>query len=121
MLQQANDGGIDMLPVGDDVGEGWPGEAGAQLLLGHVAKGLVVAVEEPAEVRVEGLVGGHKLTENKGFKEPGGVGEVPLHRGRFGAGLHHQVLGGEWGDKRHGRGANLAKALEQASGVVERL
>ena len=81
--------------VGEDGVEGRAGEGGAELLLGHVAEGVVVAVEEPAEVGMEGLVGGDELAEDEGLEEPAGVGEVPFDWAGLGTGLDHDVFGGE--------------------------
>ncbi len=94
MLEEAVDGGVDVGAVGEDVVEGRAGEGGAELLLGHVAEGVVVAVEEPVEVGVEGLVGGDELAEDEGLEEPAGVGEVPFDWAGLGTGLDHQVFGG---------------------------
>ena len=95
MLEEAGHRGIDVGAVGEDGVEGRTGEGGAELLLGHVAEGVVVAVEEPVEVGVEGFVGGDELAENEGLEEPAGVGEVPLDGTGLGTGLHHEVFRGE--------------------------
>ena len=94
VLEEALDGGVDVGAVGEDGVEGRAGEGGAEFLLGHVAEGVVVAVEEPVEVGVEGLVGGDELAEDEGLEEPAGVGEVPFDGPGLGAGLDHQVF---WG------------------------
>ena len=99
--------------VGEDGVERRAGEGGAELLLGHVAEGVVVAVEEPAEVGVEGLVGGEELGEDEGLEEPAGVGEVPLDGAGLGAGLDHEVFGGEGLDEREGGGADGPVAGEE--------
>jgi hypothetical protein len=39
------DRGVYVGAIGEDVCEGWAGEAGAEFLLGHVAEGVVVGVE----------------------------------------------------------------------------
>ena len=54
---------VDVGAVGEDGVEGRPGEGGAKFFGGHVAEGVVVAIEEPEEVRMEGLVGGDELAE----------------------------------------------------------
>ncbi len=105
-LEEAGDGGVDVGAVGEDGVERRAGEGGAELLLGHVAEGVVVAVEEPAEVGVEGLVAGEEVGEDEGLEEPAGVGEVPLGGAGLGAGLDHEVFGGERRDEREGGGAD---------------
>ncbi len=95
VLEEAVHGGVDVGAVGEDGVERRAGEGGAELLLGHVAEGVVVAVEEPVEVGVEGLVGGDELAEDEGLEEPAGVGEVPFDGAGLGTGLDHHVFGGE--------------------------
>ena len=80
--------------VGEDGFERRAGEGGAEFFLRHLAERVVVAVEEPAEVGVEGLVVGDELGEDEGLEEPAGVGEVPFDGAGFGAGLDHEVF---WG------------------------
>ncbi len=94
VLEERGDGGVDVGAVGEDGVERRAGEGGAEFFLGHVAEGVVVAVEEPVEVGVEGLVGGDELAEDEGLEEPAGVGEVPFDGAGLGAGLDHQVFGG---------------------------
>ena len=93
LRQKPFDGVVDVSPVGEDLIERWPGEAGAQLLLGHVAKRVVVGVEEPEKVGMEGLVAGKEVAQQECLKEPGGVGEVPFNWTRLRTRLHHQILG----------------------------
>src|ERR1035441_4937953 len=57
-----------------------------------MAQVLVIAVEEPGKILVEQSISGHKFAQNERLKEPGSVGEVPLHWRGFGQGLHHHVL-----------------------------
>jgi hypothetical protein len=117
VLEEAADGGVDVGAVGEDLVERRAGKRGTELLFGHLAEGAVVAVEEPFEVGVEGLVASDELGEDEGFKEPGGVGDVPLDRGGLGAGLHHHVFRGERGAKVHGRGTHGAEAVEERDGA----
>jgi hypothetical protein len=90
--EEALDGGVDVAAIAEDLVEGRAGERGAELLFGHLAEGAVVGVEEPMEVRVEGLVVGDEFGEDEGLEEPGGVGEMPLDGRGFGAGLDHHVF-----------------------------
>src|SRR6202012_4547474 len=69
LFEQAGDAGVDMFAVGEDQIKWWPRKAGPQPLLRHIAECLVVAVEEPAEVRVKGLVRRYKLAEDEGLEE----------------------------------------------------
>ena len=108
--------GVDVLAVGEDLVERRAREGGAEFLLRHLAERFVVAVEEPEEVGVEGLVGGDELAEDEGFEEPGGVREVPLDGRGFRAGLHHQVFRRERAAEVHGCGADGPEAREQRGG-----
>src|SRR5580693_2773394 len=63
--------------------------------------------------RMEGLVAGRKLTQNKRLEEPTGVGEVPLHRARLRTRLHHHVLWRQRTTKLPGSLANGLVACEQ--------
>src|SRR5208282_4987384 len=69
---------IDMLAKAENLIEGRSRERRAQALLGKCRKTLVIAVEQPMKIRIEGLVSGQKLTQNEGLKEPGGMGKMPL-------------------------------------------
>ena len=102
--------------VGEDGVEGRAGEGGAEFFLGHVAEGVVVAVEEPVEVGMEGLVGGDELAEDEGLEEPAGVGEVPFDWAGLGTGLDHEVFRGERGTEFFGGGADGAVAGEEGGG-----
>lgn len=115
--EEALDGGVNVTSVGEDLVEGRAGEGGAELLFGHLAEGAVVAIEEPFEVGVEGLVASYELREDEGFEEPGGVGEVPFDGGGFGTGLNHHVFRGERTTEGHGGGAHGAEAVEQRGGA----
>ena len=113
MLEESGDGGVDVGAVGEDGVEGRAREGGAQFFLGHVAEGVVVAVEEPEEVGVEGLVGGDELAEDEGLKEPAGVGEMPFDGAGLGTGLDHEVFGREGSQKCEGGGADGLVAGEE--------
>ncbi len=115
--EETGDGRVDVAAVGEDLVERRTGEGGTKLLLGHVADGAVVGVEEPAEVGVEGLITGDELGEDEGLEEPGGVGEMPLDRRGLGAGLHHHVFGSERAAETHGGCAYEAKAVKQRCGT----
>ena len=92
MLHQDNHCGVDVRAIAQNDIQRRPRERGAQFLLRHFAQRVVVAVEEPVKFRVEGLVPGNELTQDEGLEEPAGVGEMPLHRTRLCAGLHHHVF-----------------------------
>ena len=117
-MEEAVDGGVDVGAVGEDVVERRAGEGGAEFLLGHVAEGVVVAVEEPVEVGVEGLVGGDELAEDEGLEEPAGVGEVPFDGAGLGTGLDHEVFGRERGGEREGGRADGAVAVMESGGCA---
>jgi hypothetical protein len=84
-FEKFGDGLIDVGAVGEDIGERRAGEAGAEVLGGHLAKRVVVGVEEPVKVGVEGFVPGGIGSEKEGLEEPAGVSEVPLERAGVGA------------------------------------
>ena len=52
---------IHMMPVGENFFGGGAREGGAQLFLGLGGYGVVVAVEEPEEIGMEGAVGGDEF------------------------------------------------------------
>src|SRR5580704_356481 len=60
MLHPCDHGSVHMAPVGKNGIERRPRERGAKLLLRHIAERVVIAVEEPMELRVKGLVSGGK-------------------------------------------------------------
>ena len=92
MGEEGVDGGVDVVAVVEDLGEGGPGEGGAELFAGLGGDAVVVAVEEPEEIGMEGVVAGREFAEDEGLKEPGGVGEVPFGGAGLGCGLDHHVL-----------------------------
>ena len=92
--EETLDGRVDVATVGKDLVEGRAGEGRAELFFRHLAEGAVVAVKEPVEAGVEGLVAGDELGEDEGLEEPRGVREMPLDGRSFGAGLDHHVFRG---------------------------
>ena len=115
-IEEAFDGGVDVGAVGEDGVEGRAGEGGAEFLLGHVAEGVVVAVEEPVEVGVEGVVGGDELAEHEGLEEPTGVGQMPFDWAGLGTGLDHEVFGRERATEAGGGVADGTVAGEEGRG-----
>jgi hypothetical protein len=77
---------------------------------------VVIGVEQEAVVGVEGAAPGPGPLEHEGLEEPGGVGQVPLHRARVGHGLERAVLRGERGAERLARGANRPVARSEGGG-----
>jgi hypothetical protein len=119
VLEETTDGCVDVTSVGEDLVDGRAGKGGAELLLWHLAESAVIAVEEPFEVGIEGLVAGDVFGQDEGLEEPGGVGEVPLNRRGFGAGLHHHVFRGKWSAEVHGGGTDGPEVLEECGGAGE--
>ncbi len=78
--------------IGEDGVKGRAGEGCAKLLLRHISQGVVVTVEEPEEVRMEGPVGGDELAEDESLEEPAGMGQVPFDWAGLRTGLHHEVF-----------------------------
>ena len=93
VLEERSDGGVDVGAVGEDGLERRAREGSAEFFFRHITERVVVAVEEPEEVGMEGLVAGEELTEDEGLKEPTGVGEVPFDGAGLGAGLDHEIFG----------------------------
>ncbi len=110
LTQERADRCIDVSAIGEDLVEGGTGEGGAKLLLRHVTEGVVVAVEEPLKVRMEGLVVGEKVAKDEGLEEPRGVSEVPFDGARLRTGLHHHVFGRQRGTEVRGGLANGLKS-----------
>ena len=90
--EEGFDGGVDVSAVVEDGTERRPRECGAEFLFRLGGDTVVVAVEEPEEIRMERGVAGREFAEDEGFKEPCGVCEVPLRGAGLGRGLHHHVL-----------------------------
>ena len=115
-FEKTTDGGVDVEAVGEDVVEWRAREGGAELFFRHLAEGVVVAVEEPVEVGVEGFVAGEEVAEDEGLEEPACVGEVPLCGAGVWARLDHEVFGGERSDEVHGGGANGFESFAKGAG-----
>src|ERR1700747_3037737 len=77
------DGIFHVPAVGEDVIDAGTREGGPQFLFRLIGDAVVITVEEPKEVGMEGAIAGEVLAKNEGFKEPGGVGEMPLCRARL--------------------------------------
>ena len=95
VLVELRDGIFHVLAVGEDGIDAGAREGGAQFLLRLIGDVVVITVEEPEEIRMEGLIAGEVFAENEGFEEPGGVGQVPFGGARLGTALHHHVFRGE--------------------------
>src|SRR5258708_6231587 len=113
MLHSRNHGGVHMVPVSKNRVERRPRERRAKFLLRHIAERVVIAVEEPAEFGMEGLITGGELAQDKGLKKPGGVGKMPLHRAGLRTRLHHHVLRRQRTAKLAGSVANSLVTGEQ--------
>jgi hypothetical protein len=83
---------VHVMAVGEDLVGGGAREGGAQLLLRLLGNGVVVAIEKPDEILMKRLIGANEFAQDEGFKEPGGVREVPLCGTCVWAGLHHHVF-----------------------------
>ncbi len=91
-LVEAHDGIFHVLAIGEDLLDAGAGEGGAQLFLRLIGDVVVIAVEEPEEVRMEWLVAVEVFAEYECFEEPCGVGEVPFCWARLRTALHHHVF-----------------------------
>src|SRR5208282_1845850 len=84
-----------MAAILQDLRQRWPRERAAQLLERLVGDRVVVAIKEPDKIRMKWAVAGQKLRQEKGFKEPRRVRQVPFGGAGFRTRLHHHVLGRE--------------------------
>src|SRR3984885_1548568 len=110
---QHRHGCIDMGTVTENRIKGRPGKRGAKFFLRHIAKRVVIAVEEPTKFRMKRLISGGELTQDKGFEEPASVGKMPLYRTGLRTGLDHHVFGGQWGTKELAGLTDCLVACEQ--------
>jgi hypothetical protein len=95
-LAQRSHAAIHVVPVLEDLAQSGSRDLapiGARVLLAY---GVVVRVEEHAELRAERPVPGHVGLEQERLEEPARVGEVPLGGTRLGHGLRRRVLRREW-------------------------
>ena len=79
----------------------------------HCAGRVVVRVEEIRVLRNRVAISGHPFLQDKRFKEPGGVGEMPFGRADFRHRLHDAILGREILRQTRGEIADLVEAPEQ--------
>jgi hypothetical protein len=115
--EQLENGVIDVTPVREHVVEARAREhaaLGARVL---VAYGVVIGIEQYPVRRVEALVA-RPLREQEGFKEPGGVREVPLRRARVGHRLQRAILGRKSG--RESERCTADGAIARARGCFRR-
>ena len=92
LLVEPRDGIFYVSAVGKNVVDSGTREGGAQLLFRLVGDVVVITVEEPEEVGMEGAIAGEVFAKNEGFKEPRGVGQVPFCRACLRTALHHHVF-----------------------------
>src|ERR1700742_2732179 len=99
--------------VEDDL-ERWPRERRAELLLRLGGDVVVIAVEQPKEVRMEGPIAGQIFAQNEGFEEPGGVRQVPFCWAGLRTALHHHVFGCEGVTQCEGLASRRGKVDEDS-------
>src|SRR6476469_4802935 len=100
--------------VGKNVVEFGTREGGAQLLFRLVGDVVVITVEEPEEVGMEGAIAGEVFTKNEGFKEPRGVGQVPFCRACLRTALHHHVFWCQRSRKREALPARRGECCQES-------
>ena len=91
---------IHMMPIRKDLLRRRSRKRRPQLLLRLLGNRVVVAIEEPDEIRMKRTVPRSKFAEHESFEEPGGVRQMPLRWTGVERGLHHHVFGGKRGAKR---------------------
>lgn len=91
-----------------DAGPGQHAAAGAGM---PVTFGLVVGVEEIAELRVEGPVAGLELLQDEGLEEPGRMRQMPFGGTGVFHGLHHLVFRRQVGHQCLRQGARRDQVL----------
>ena len=125
-VEQLLEGPIHPLPPGQDLRDRRPAQQAALGPGMAGANGVVVAVEQVAPAGIGGLnlaedirkAGFERcVLEQKGFKEPGGVAQVPFGRAGIGHPLEAKVLGGEGGDQGNAVPADRLKARQQSRGL----
>jgi hypothetical protein len=118
MLEKLLDRGINVSAIGEDEIERGAGEGRAELLFRHLSQGVVVAVEEPAEVCAKGSVVGEEFGKYKGLKKPTGMSKMPLDRAGFRTGLHHHVFRGEGSTERFRSIPDRLETVEERGGGI---
>jgi hypothetical protein len=93
--EQRDHGPVDIVAVGDHLGQGRAREHAALGPRMPRADRVVVGVVQHAVRRLEYPIAGQVRLEHESLEEPGGVGEMPLHRARVRHRLDCAVLGGE--------------------------
>src|SRR5712691_62301 len=58
----------------------WAGDQSAQIASMHIASGIVVRIKKVSILRNFGPISREELFQDKRFKKPGGMGQVPLSR-----------------------------------------
>ena len=112
-LVQAHDRVLHVLAVGEDLLDAGTREGGAQLFLWLIGDVVVIAVEEPEEVRMEWLVAVEVFAEDEGFEEPSGVGEMPFYRARLRTALHHHVFRSERARQREALASRCSEGSQE--------
>lgn len=111
---------VDVRPVALDGGHAGPAEQPALRPRMLLTDALVIAVEQHAEVRIEGLERVLMALEDKGLEEPGQMRQMPFGRAGVGHRLHLAILVGKrLGQTRRGatyRGVLLRQRTQRAFG-----
>lgn len=105
--------GVHVGPVGEHLVQRWPREQPALRAGVLGAHTVVVGVEQHPERRCKRLETGLVGFEHKGFKEPGGVGQVPLGGAGIGHGLRGAILGRQWGRQGQRAASHRGVARQQ--------
>ena len=105
--------GIDVRPVAADLLDVRSRDQTALIAGMSRSDGLVVRVEQVAELEIEGVVAGEARLEQEGLEEPGGVPAVPLGRAHVGHRLDDLVFRAERRGERFGEVADVAEARAQ--------
>ena len=101
----------DALAPGQHLSDGRPGQEATLRSGVPFAHRLVVAVEQVAPAAI-GAVVALQLAQQELFKEPGGVGEVPLRWARVGHPLQAEVLRLQARDQLLGRPADFLQTRQ---------
>src|ERR1700679_179944 len=103
-----------MLAVGENLLDAGTREGSTQLFLRLIGDVVVIAVEEPEEVRMEGPVVSKIFAQDESFEEPGGMGQMPFGGTGLGTALHHHVFRSERSTQREALAARRGESGQKS-------
>ena len=113
VVERPCDRGVDMGAIGANVVKRRPAQQPARRPRNPRALGLVIAVVEEGEARVEGTVAGNEVAQDEGLEEPGRVREMPFGRRSVRHRLEAGVCVGQIARQREREGPHAIVAVAQ--------